>query len=272
LLGNGTFEDVTKEVGIGPSQYGSAAVWFDADMDGDLDLYVTSIGGPRHFLYINQDKKFTEEAIERGVSCELPSGRNLGGMSPSVGDYDMDGYPDLYITEWVLRPDGQPSASRLFHNKGQSRPGYFEDTTNVAGIDIDSGWLASSLKGTFTFASSFTDLDSDGCPDLVITADYGKSRIYWNNCDGTFKECTKHCGLRTEVDAMGHAIGDLNGDGHLDWFSTGIHFGDRALCHLTGCTFGTVGNAMFLNLNNNIPGRRAFTNIANKVLQLMRNL
>ena len=54
LLGNGTFEDVTEEVGVGPSQYASGAVWFDADMDGDLDLYVTSIGGPRHFLYINQ--------------------------------------------------------------------------------------------------------------------------------------------------------------------------------------------------------------------------
>lgn len=65
---------------------------------------------------------------------------------------------------------------------------------------------------------------------------------------------------------MGHAIGDLNGDGHLDWFSTGIHFGDKTLCQLAGCLFGTTGNAMFLNANDNVPGRRAFMNVANRVL------
>lgn len=69
---------------------------------------------------------------------------------------------------------------------------------------------------------------------------------------------------------MGHAIGDINGDGHLDWFSTGIHSGDRSTCQMTGCMFGTTGNALFINLNSNIPGKRAFSNFAKKVCYLCR--
>ena len=55
--GNGTFADVTEEVGVGPPKYGSGAVWADVDEDGDLDLYVTTMGDSRHYLYINQVRK-----------------------------------------------------------------------------------------------------------------------------------------------------------------------------------------------------------------------
>ena len=52
--GSGTFLDVTDEARVGPMRFGSGAVWADFDADGDLDLYVTSVGDTRHFLYINQ--------------------------------------------------------------------------------------------------------------------------------------------------------------------------------------------------------------------------
>ena len=54
LEGDGTFEDVTASTKIGPKAKGSGAVWADVDDDGDLDLYVTTVGDIRHYLYINQ--------------------------------------------------------------------------------------------------------------------------------------------------------------------------------------------------------------------------
>lgn len=55
--GDRTFTDVTEEANLGPKKNGSGAVWADFDADGDLDLYVTSIGDKRHFLYINQVRR-----------------------------------------------------------------------------------------------------------------------------------------------------------------------------------------------------------------------
>ncbi len=72
------------------------------DQDGDLDLYVTSVGGSRHYLYINYGGRFREEAKERNISLETPNKRKLAGFTPSVGDFDQDGYPDVYVSEWIL--------------------------------------------------------------------------------------------------------------------------------------------------------------------------
>jgi hypothetical protein len=155
--GDGTFSDVTLESGVGPERQGSGAVWADFDGDGDLDLYVTSIGNRRHFLYINQGGHFTEEAVERNCTASQPDGRLLSGMTPNVGDFNRDGYPDLYITEWSLLSKQQDSSSRLFRNMGEAKPGYFEDVTYSAQVDVDKYRRGNSeAAGTFTFCSSMT--------------------------------------------------------------------------------------------------------------------
>lgn len=100
-LGDNTFTDVTKESGIGPARYGNGASWTDVDQDGDLDLYVTTVGDTRHYLYINYGGWFKEEASIRNCSLKFPSSRKLVGMSANFGDFDNDGYPDLYVTEWI---------------------------------------------------------------------------------------------------------------------------------------------------------------------------
>jgi hypothetical protein len=155
--GDGTFSDVTCESKVGPQDHASGAVWADFDADGDVDLYVTSIGSRRHFLFINQGGHFTEEAIERNCTGSQPDGRLLSGMTPNVGDFNRDGYPDLYITEWALLSKEQNSSSRLFRNIGNEKPGYFEDVTYSAQVDVDkfrTGDLEAA--GTFTVCSSMT--------------------------------------------------------------------------------------------------------------------
>jgi hypothetical protein len=247
--GHGIFSDVTLEANVGPSRYASGAVWADFDADGDLDLYVTSVGNTRHYLYINQGGRFTEEAIERNCAGRQPDNRKLAGMTPNVGDYDRDGYPDLFITEWILLSQEKNSSTRLFHNLGAKQPGYFEDVTDYAGVNMDSLKRGDqNAGGTFTFCSSMTDFDEDGWPELVVTTDYGDSQMFWNNKNGTFYECTELCNLDRRIDAMGHAIGDWNGDTHLDWFSTGINQ-DEDRCVLVGCSFGSGGNVLFENSN-----------------------
>jgi len=64
------------------------------------DLYVTTVGGIRHYLYVNQGGYFTEEAMERGLSLMTENKRKIAGMTPNVGDYNMDGYLDIYVGEW----------------------------------------------------------------------------------------------------------------------------------------------------------------------------
>ena len=83
--------------------YGNGAGWVDIDSDGDLDLYVTTVGDSRHYLYINQGGYFTEEAKQRGLSLEFESKRLLAGFQPTFGDYDRDGFLDVYTTEWILQ-------------------------------------------------------------------------------------------------------------------------------------------------------------------------
>ncbi|XP_065179778.1 uncharacterized protein LOC135810229 [Sycon ciliatum] len=236
------FEDVTSRVGLGPSKHGSGAAWLDIDSDGDLDLYVTTVGHTRHYLYVNKGGVFLEEAVLRNIDLAEQDGRKLSGMTPNVGDYDRDGYPDVYVSEWSLPYLGKVSASRLMHNKGRTAPGTFEDVTTQSGVTMPS---------TYMFCSSFTDMDNDGWGDIIITADYGDSKIFWNNKNGTFKECTAACGVTVRADAMGHSMADWDMDGVMDWWMTAIHGGNKSVnCDVVGCTFSNTGNLFYRNKGN----------------------
>ena len=112
--GDGTFTDVTKDAGIGPSSLANGAVWADIDEDGDLDLYVTTVGDTRHYLYINYGRYFREEAMQRNCSMQTSDKRKLSGMTPNVGDFDHDGYLDIYVTEWIPQTLGKVMFVRGF--------------------------------------------------------------------------------------------------------------------------------------------------------------
>jgi hypothetical protein len=89
----------------------------------------------------------------------------------------------------------------------------------------------------------------DGWPDLVIAGDFSTSRLFWNNGDGTFVDVTVAAGVGTDENGMGSAIGDLDGDGHLDWFVTSIR-DKNATCDTAGCAWGYSGNRLYRNRGN----------------------
>ncbi len=224
--GDGTFEEVSAETGLERwNLQSNGAAWGDVDNDGDLDLFVTTVGDTRHYLFINDGGVFSEQGVERGVAVE--TGDRRIGFSASFGDYDLDGFLDLHVTEW--RPSqlvGEAVAGvRLLRNLGAESPGFFEDVTEAAGVQMEgviSQTQAQLTEGTFAFGSTFVDLDGDGWPELAVASDFGTSRLFWNNGDGTFSDGTLAAQVGTAQNAMGTTFGDYDADGDLDWFVTSI--------------------------------------------------
>lgn len=238
--GDGTFAPVDPSVtGINRVNGSNGVGWADINNNGLPDLYVTTVDHNRNYLYVNNGNgTFTEQAIDRGVDL---SGK-AAAYSPAFGDYDNDGYLDMYTTSWS---DVGGSGTALFHNRGAAQPGYFDNVTVAAGVDAThlTSYLGTT-NTTYTFSPRFSDLNGDGLPDLAVTGDFGTSRLFWNNGDGTFTDGTLAAGVAVDNNGMGATIGDYNGDGHLDWFVSSIYDEDISP------SSGWRGNGSQLYTNN----------------------
>lgn len=248
------YRDATESSGVGGLDEPSmGAAFADVDNDDDLDLVVSTTSSRAFSLFVNDGSgRFVDEGRERGVA--LDNGSPHMGMSIAVGDIDRDGFVDLLTTEWrspFVAPDSSYNA-RLLRNEGASNPGHFEDRTEAAGVELER-----PANPAWSMGAQFADLDGDGWQDLAVTSDYGTSRLFWNDGDGTFTDGTEAAGVGTDENGMGSAIADVDGDGRPDWFVTGI-YSDRDFCSNAGCGFGRSGNRLFHN-----EGNRRFTDVTN---------
>lgn len=242
----GSFEEIGASVGLIDEFGGNGAAWLDVEGDGDLDLYVTSIDLPgRYWFYLNQLAQtgvveFVELAQTRGLA--LDDGLPHFGFSIGVGDYDRDGWLDLYTSEWW--PGGSPTPTtnhaRLLRNRGGLQAGSFDDRTLEAGASM----LMINPAGMHAFSPTFVDLDEDGWQDLAVVSDNATSRLFWNGGDASFVDGTPKAGVSIERNGMGSSFGDFDGDGHLDWYVTAIFSPDPDLeCGNPVC--GQGGNRLY---------------------------
>ena len=222
--GDGTFVDVAMQAGVVVPVATSGAAWGDFDNDGDQDLFVATIGDTRWWFFVNDGfGVFTEAAVDRGVAVESASQHS--GTSVALADYDHDGFLDIYVAEWrtTLGMGDVPSHARLLHNRGEVEPGWFDDVTIEAGVSLDDVWaVVDTAPGVYGFSPGFADLDADGWPDLVVVSDFGCSRLFWNEGDGTFLDGTVDANVGVDENGMGSTFGDFDLDGDLDWFVTAI--------------------------------------------------
>jgi enediyne biosynthesis protein E4 len=245
----GKFVDITKRLGVNfqhqashtsrkylPETMGAGVALFDYDNDGRLDIFfvngthladptpkgtIPQKSGPQYWNRLYHQKPdgtfedVTEKAGLQGTGY---------GMGVAVGDYDNDGFEDLYVTAY--------GGNKLYRNNGD---GTFTDVTQKAGV-AGSGWSTSA---------AWVDLDEDGFLDLIVLRyldwdfddvwcgehkegyrsychpDYFKPiapLVFHNNGNGTFTDITAKAGLDKPCKGLGLAIADYDRDGHIDIF------------------------------------------------------
>lgn len=250
------FEDRTNIAfpGRKPGPRSNGVAYADVDNDGDLDLYITRCFAPQHQLWLNNGSGvFQEAAIPSGAAVVPGSSRY--GTSAAFGDYNKDGWVDIYVAEWGLfAATGAPIHCVLLKNRGASDPGKFDDVTIAAGLSLEDDVAqmpGAQTPGQFQFTPRFTDLDDDGWPDLALAGDFGTSHLFWNNGDGTFTEGTDTAGVGSDENGMGATIADFDGDGRLDWFVTSI-LDPFQTCAGGACSWGDSGNRMYKNLGGRV--------------------
>jgi hypothetical protein len=219
--GNGSFREVTGRARVGNPGNSVAATWLDYDRDGLLDLYVGNyiefdpeyktyyapdgFPGPLAYkpqadaLYRNLGKGLFEDATERAGIVQL--GR---AMSVAAGDYDGDGYSDIYVTN---------DATKNFLFKNLQGKG-FEEVASIAGVSFNG-----MGDQTASMAVDFGDYDGDGRLDIVVS-DNALSSLYRN--EGTyFTDVAAPAGLArvsAQFVGWGTFFFDFDNDGDLDIF------------------------------------------------------
>ena len=216
--GGGRFADVTGSSGVGASAiyFGLGVLPGDFDGDGLVDLYVANDQTPNLLFRNRGDATFAESGLVSGVAYS-GDGDEEAGMGVDSGDFDGDGDPDLYVTNFFRE------SNTLYRNEGGGR---FSDFTVQA--DLEAVTLTRLGWGT-----AFADLDNDGDLDLfaanghvfpeVDDAPTGTSyrqqnQVFRNDGGGGFADVSAAAGpgLRVEKVSRGASFGDYDDDGDVD--------------------------------------------------------
>ena len=215
--GDGTFSDVSQRAGIlkPGSRYSITAVSYDFDNDGWPDIYVAVDSEPSILFQNNHDGSFTDIAVLAGCAYS-DNGHEQAGMGVAVGDYDCDGWFDIFKTNFA------DDTCNLYHNNGD---GTFTDVTFASGIGVNNQYVA--------WGCGFVDYDNDGWADLMqinghvypqidghsLGQTYKNPRLVYRNLgNGRFRDVSGEMGpgISEKYSSRGAAFGDYDNDGDVD--------------------------------------------------------
>ncbi|MBA3711643.1 MAG: CRTAC1 family protein [Pyrinomonadaceae bacterium] len=215
--GNGTFTDVSEKSGVTKANgtYGLGVLVADFDNDTWPDIYVANDSSPAALYQNNKNGTFTDIGLEAGAAFSV-DGKPQAGMGVSAGDYDRDGWLDIFKTNF------SGDTSTLYRNVGKA---VFDDMTFPAGIGVNTRWLG--------WGCGFFDMDNDGWLDVFLVnghvypevarltteAGYAQRKVLYRNLrNGRFEDISVSVGgaVMTPSPARGCAFGDFDNDGRID--------------------------------------------------------
>jgi len=259
-----TYHSYESGARLMPAIMGAGLALFDADRDGDLDLYLVQgnnllpgkgqqTDSPNRFYRQETPWKFVDVTDESGL------GDGGFGIGVATGDFDNDGWTDIYVSNYG--PDV------LFRNRGD---GTYEDVTDKAGISVDG----------FTASCAFADIDRDGDLDLFVTQyveflpdkkcsssagrpeycgpeafEPSRDILFQNNGDGTFTDISESSGISSIAAAsLGICCEDFNGDGWIDFYVANDAYENNLWINQQDGTF--VDDAAILGASLNLNGQK----------------
>jgi hypothetical protein len=199
--GDGTFEEVSSRAALRGQFSTLSALWFDTNNDGYQDLFLAN-GGFNKFFFNNGDGTFTDATLSSG----LEGGLHWRTTSACSGDYNGDGFLDLYVTNI-----GKAKRNALYRN---NKDGTFTDVT----------WLANTPDVGDGRTCAWIDFDADGRVDLFSTNHVAYNKLYRNLGNGLFQDVAAVTGVDTPIDVFAATWGDYDRDGFLDVYLNG-HIG-----------------------------------------------
>ncbi|HVF86607.1 MAG TPA: CRTAC1 family protein, partial [Pyrinomonadaceae bacterium] len=215
--GDNTFTDVSEKSGVAKANgtYGLGVLVADFDNDNWPDIYVANDSAPAALYQNNKNGTFTDIGLEAGAAFSV-DGKPQAGMGVSAGDYDRDGWLDIFKTNF------SGDTSTLYRNTGKS---VFDDVTFPAGIGVNTRWLG--------WGCGFFDMDNDGWLDIFLVnghvypevakltteAGYAQRKVLYRNLrNGRFEDVSEKVGgaITEPSPARGTAFGDYDNDGDID--------------------------------------------------------
>ena len=236
-LQNGTFKNVLKTARLESVlrfvTQGVAAA--DFNRDGWMDLFVTTITTksqkrkiPRaqNLIFINQgDGTFKNNSKSFGIQRIESFSTGI-----SVGDFNLDGYPDLYVGNYFTDYDGglKEISDATIVNAGKTAKGYLYENKGGKRFKEVSEKYNIDHRG-FSFGGIFTDFDNDNDLDLIVNNDFGykaKPNYLLENLypKKEFQYVGENYEMDLRINAMGGATADINADGFLDYFISNIRY------------------------------------------------
>jgi len=190
----------------------NSVAWVNYDNDEDIDL-AFNVGGGAFTLFRNDgDFQFTNVSSQCGISQIISE-----GYGQSWGDYDNDGYLDVYLSNYQTTEITPLRTNYLYHNNGD---GTFTNVTGAAGVG--NGYR-------MTFLAVWFDYNKDGFIDLYVLNDRFSffNYLYLNNGNGTFTDVSEEAGLSENFEPMSGTVGDFNNDNWLDVFVSNTSSGNK---------------------------------------------